>query len=452
MVPSPAPLARVALAALLALLLAPRSLADFTARDLPGPFIRRHGLAACPDNLSFRVASTASFSPSELEVNGAPCSAGALSFVESPRDPAFGGLLAVYLSAERGAGTVLAGAVSERLQCDAHSFSAYKTFFTFVKPNANVSVELARAFQRNGTALQRAVGARFVFEKDVPYVVVGSLCLYTPFSDAEFDAQLGEACFPGDALVAVAPRPAAAAAPPPLARCNASVAGDIRCDNGDDVDCKGEAPTMALRRMADLSVGDAVWSRGSDGNAPSLTHVIGWTHRSAQARAPFVELRLSDGRTLTLSGNHLLPLDGALRAARRARVGMRAQTWVAARRKAECVDRNNNYIRDGDGGSEDAAAAVGMTTTARVVGTRWVWRTGVFNAQTESGWLVVDGVVCSAYTSAVGAQAGHALLGPVRAAARIGGWDVLRWSGAFADESALWALLRRGRALRSRAR
>lgn len=55
-----------------------------------------------------------------------------------------------------------------------------------------------------------------------------------------------------------------------------------------------------------------------------------------------------------------------------------------------------------------------------------VRRSGLYNPHTLSGWLVVDGVAVSCYTTAVPPFAAHALLAPVRALYRTGGVPAVR--------------------------
>lgn len=142
----------------------------------------------------------------------------------------------------------------------------------------------------------------------------------------------------------------------------------------------GEATvTLACGRrvaMKDLRVGD--WVKDGSGGSSA---VYMFSHRDAEMLAEFVEVGIGAGRTMTASDGHYIQTGHELRM-----VGL--------------VGEGDRVLTEGG--------------DARVVGTRRVLRRGVYNPQTMSGMIVVDGVVASVYTSAVEVTVAHALLAPVR--------------------------------------
>lgn len=139
-------------------------------------------------------------------------------------------------------------------------------------------------------------------------------------------------------------------------------------------------------RMASVVVGTNVVDSVSDGR--SVSKIVLFTHRQApkgrDGAYPFVELRTKEFR-IRLSGSHLLPVDGRLLEAGRALVG----AWV------ETVN-----------GSQ------------QIIAKRTVWDGGLYNPQTTSGFLVVDGILASCYTSTLNHATAHALLAPLRMVSR----------------------------------
>lgn len=137
--------------------------------------------------------------------------------------------------------------------------------------------------------------------------------------------------------------------------------------------------------MSDLRVGDCV----QDGS-PHCTDVYLFSHADPLSHAVFIELRTAANRTVRASPGHLIPTERGL--------------------------LPMHSVRPGDAVRSPRGRDVVTRVRPRVA-------KGLFNAQTESGWLVVDGVVLSAYTTALpgGAVFAHAALTPVRAAYRVAG-------------------------------
>jgi len=152
--------------------------------------------------------------------------------------------------------------------------------------------------------------------------------------------------------------------------------------------------------MHALAVGAAV--RVSTA-AAHVSPVIAWSHRHPTAVSTFVALTHSRG-VLTASPGHYVYANGARVTARSVGVG--------------------DVLPTADG----AGARVTAVTT--------VTATGLYNAHTAHGDLVVDGVVVSTYTDAVHPAVAHALLAPVRAAVWAGVVDPL---GGWLYERRPWA-------------
>ena len=125
------------------------------------------------------------------------------------------------------------------------------------------------------------------------------------------------------------------------------------------------------RNIESVSSGELVW------DGAQWTRVIGWTHRDGAHVGPFIRLLIDDGGQLVLSKGHFLYTDTGLRVAASVKVGMRVSSGF-------------------------------------VVNVNSVVRKGLYNLQTSSGDVVVNGVRCSTYTDAVEPVTAHALLTPVR--------------------------------------
>lgn len=230
---------------------------------------------------------------------GRPCETGYLQLSTTAGDDRPGGELANFVAAERTAGAVLIGRVPEGLVCNCSSSTEVvssmsegtaceraifneRAVFTFVKAEANTTVDFQRAFQRNDTTLQIATGrSDYTFVAGVSTLIINSVCLYTEFSSGEVDAQRTEACFPGDAAVSMS--------------------------------------ATGQKEMRHLRTGDEVMTKVSGGRS----RVIGWTHHVNNILFEFIQLRVAAGRRLTLSLRHYVYVNGLLKPARKVRVGDR---------------------------------------------------------------------------------------------------------------------------------
>lgn len=116
--------------------------------------------------------------------------------------------------------------------------------------------------------------------------------------------------------------------------------------------------------------------------------VLGFSHSWVTARTYMVGIRTISNRTAVASEGH----------------------WIVM------AEGKMKRMRDVDAGDVVVDVKHGKT---RVIATWREWTTGVFNPHTDDGTIVVDGLVFSTYTDAVGnVAAGHAVMAPVRAAVR----------------------------------
>lgn len=159
-------------------------------------------------------------------------------------------------------------------------------------------------------------------------------------------------------------------------------------DDGDSVcfpaDAHVELAGGSFVPMHALAVGDNVRV-----GVTEFSRVFMFTHKLTDASFRFVALSTASGASLSLTPGHYLYVNGALAAARSVVVG--DQLTLAT-------------------GALDVVVAVG-TRAAR----------GLFNPQTVSGNLVVDGVLASTYTTAVEPAFAHAVLAPLRALSEVFG-------------------------------
>lgn len=144
------------------------------------------------------------------------------------------------------------------------------------------------------------------------------------------------------------------------------------------------------KKMDQLIIGDRVvvkgWRQGID-------RVFMFTHRDANVWARFVAMRLSSGRVLRVTPGH----------------------YVYARK-----GRTEIRLVRGDDVSVGDLLPTADGDVVRVNSVRYVFERGLYNPQTGSGDIVVDGVRVSTYTEAVPPLAAHALLVPLRALYDVG--------------------------------
>lgn len=119
----------------------------------------------------------------------------------------------------------------------------------------------------------------------------------------------------------------------------------------------------------------------------AVSRVFAFTHKTNTRKTVFYKVEAANGKMVRLTGSHYLYANGRLTAAKAVKVGDVLRT----------VDGNSKVIR---------------TTKEKGV--------GLYAPHTLHGDLVVDGVVVSGYSRAVVPWLAHALLAPVRMAAKLG--------------------------------
>jgi Hint module len=139
----------------------------------------------------------------------------------------------------------------------------------------------------------------------------------------------------------------------------------------------------ATTAMKDLLVGTKILD--TDG---SYSDVFMFTHQDSSGKLfPFVQLTTEDGSALTASEGHFVNTAGGIASAGSLTIG--------------------SLLVKADG------------RLVTVTGKQIVHRLGLYNPQTLSGSLVVDGFAVSAYTQAVRPSLAHAVLSPFRLIYRI---------------------------------
>jgi MYXO-CTERM domain-containing protein len=178
------------------------------------------------------------------------------------------------------------------------------------------------------------------------------------------------------------------------------------------------------KAMRDVRLGDRIMVARADGSL-GYEEVYLNTHKDSVSAAPYVELALASGRTLTLSPRHFIPVAAGP-----------APAWAAhvAKGANEIAAGDIVWSRTDDGRMVPDEVAAVRTTVA----------VGAYNPLTMNGTIVVDGVVASAHSDwfldgIVSADAQtkvyQAILAPVRVAYRalgparietiIEGWGVV---------------------------
>lgn len=192
-------------------------------------------------------------------------------------------------------------------------------------------------------------------------------------------------CFPGDAVV--------------------SLAG-------------GATVRMDALRVGDMAAGGPGGVGG--GASSSSSPVVGWSHADAAGVAPLVVVSTTaGGPPLALTPGHYLPL--ATAATNDARCTLRDGLCLVPARALVLGDA----LQAASAATRAAACNATTHPTVTALGAG-VSSTGLYAPHTASGWLVVGGLVVSAYTEALPPAIAHAAVGVLRAAAMVGGgWQTL---------------------------
>jgi len=133
----------------------------------------------------------------------------------------------------------------------------------------------------------------------------------------------------------------------------------------------------STKRMDELAVGDKVLTK-----AGSFSDVYMFSHKISATRSEFVRISTEGGRTISLTPNHYLYVNGKMAVASVVKVGDSLTTGT---------------------GATDKVATVSTVQAA-----------GLYNPHTMDGDIVVDDIVTSTYTSDIEPTLAHAALWPVR--------------------------------------
>jgi len=160
--------------------------------------------------------------------------------------------------------------------------------------------------------------------------------------------------------------------------------------------------------MQDLSVGDRVLTLESLTGRLVYDDVIAFIHRDPDVIASFVTMTTDDGHQLTLTADHLIY----------AAPNNMTSSIADGGDDVVMTSRFAGSLRPGDDGVYAVAPTVlnrfGVTM---VTDMSIVVRRGVFAPLTNSGNIVVDGVVTSCYASFGSHAAAHVSMAPLRFAA-----------------------------------
>lgn len=149
-------------------------------------------------------------------------------------------------------------------------------------------------------------------------------------------------------------------------------------------DARALLPNGDTRRMDELNIGDFVVD--AEGAA---TQVFMWTHKMETGSFDFLSMKTASGKNLEASAGHFVEVNGDIMPAALVKAG--------------------DSLRAASGEMEVVSSVSGVS------------KTGLFNPQTVSGSIVVNGVAASTYTTAVQPAVAHAILAPLRALFAVSG-------------------------------
>ncbi|CAN8074397.1 unnamed protein product [Agarophyton chilense] len=142
-------------------------------------------------------------------------------------------------------------------------------------------------------------------------------------------------------------------------------------------DATVEVEGGATKKMADITIGDSVRVGPNE-----FSEVFMFTHKLDNVAHEFVEIE-TESAQITLTSGHYLYVNGALAAAKTVEVGDKLE--------------------------------VASGETAIVLAVKSIMSSGLYNPQTMSGDILVNGIRASTYTTAVEPMLAHRLLTPLRA-------------------------------------
>lgn len=270
---------------------------------------------------------------------------------------------------------VYAGCCDERLSCGVPTALPAGAWGQFCISPTDVDVDATAAANEGSVAVTTAVPET---DTTVPLTTADGTTIVGTVVDVSDDD--------GDAATATT-----TATPTPVSEASEGGIIDTSAFATSDDDgsvCFPASATVELRsgevvRMDSLSVGDVVKV-----GVNKYSRIFMFTHKTARSTYNFVTLQTKSGASLSLTAGHYLYVNGALAAAKTVRVG---DVLTLGSGKASAVTEVGAHSGD-----------------------------GLYNPQTVSGDVVVNGLLASTYTTAVEPAFAHALLAPLRALHRLG--------------------------------
>ncbi len=149
--------------------------------------------------------------------------------------------------------------------------------------------------------------------------------------------------------------------------------------------------------MCRIEVGDKVLSHNPHSNEITYEEVFFFSHMNPKMKASFLEISCFSGHSLALSGQHLIPSGDSTSAVKP------ADTLLAG---------DNIWTLQPFGGAGKKTTWNVQRTHVKTI--KPVIRTGLYCPHTRSGYLLVDGVLVSCYTTVIQPWLAHWLLLPIR--------------------------------------
>lgn len=252
-------------------------------------------------------------------------------------------------------------------ECGGKTVLKAQTFLLFGRSRGNTHIKVQFAELLNPDTKERVNQTSYVYETNEDI----QISFFEPFGD------------PAEVVDLVCPSQNSLFDPnPPFVASNET---STPSDKGDDPDSGSCFPSDASVhvegqgevRMDALKVGDRVL--GAKGQ---FTEIFMFTHKLQNKKSTFVNLSTASGKTLSLTMGHYMYADGFLKPAGDVKVG--------------------SIVRLVDGTS-DIVTSIGSRTGL-----------GLYNPQTVSGDIAVNGIVTSTYTTAIDPILAHAVLAPFR--------------------------------------
>lgn len=252
--------------------------------------------------------------------------------------------------------------------CGGKTILPAQSFLLFARSRSNTRIRAQFAGLLNPNTGVRVPETSYTFEGDEDI----QIAFYEPFGDPSEVVDL--VCPSRNALFKKTE-----ATPPP----NGTSTPSDKNDSDDSPACFPGSATVYVEgrgqvNMDKLKLGDRVL--GGDGQ---FTNVFMFTHKLQDIKKNFVTLSTLSGKTLSLTKGHYITVNGAFVAAEEVQVG---STVTLADGTIDSVERISS-------------------ATLR----------GLYNPQTIRGDIVVDGILCSTYTTAIEPNLAHAILAPFRA-------------------------------------